>query len=115
MLPEEALPKTTVFLRDDKNQCCLMDYQFMGFMKEAGNTLKSIVEYEVPSKGARSKKKGIKNLRSKLSQFLYIGPRIIHLGRTPDGIYERPSADDEHERSSYMPSKFRNNQPRTFF
>jgi hypothetical protein len=90
MLPEEALPKTTVFLRDDKDQCCLMDYQFMGFMKEAGNTLKSIIEYEVFSKGARSKKKGIKNLRSKLSQFLYIGPRIIHLGRTPDGIYERP-------------------------
>ena len=90
MLPGEELPRTTVFLRDEEDNCCLLDYQLMGFLKEAGNTLKGIVEYEVSSKGARSKKTGIKNLRSKLSQFLYIGPRIIPLHRKPDGVYERP-------------------------
>jgi len=93
MLPDRESnerTKTTVFLRDDDGLCCLMDYQIMGFIKEAGNTLKKIIEYEVQSKNGKSKKTGIINLRSKLTQYLYLGPRIIHLHREPDGVYERP-------------------------
>ena len=90
MLPDRGQQKTTVFLRDDKGLCCLMDYQVMGFVKEAGNTLKKIIECEVPSKNGKSKKTGIVNLRSKLAQFLYLGPRVIRLNRQPDGVYERP-------------------------
>lgn len=84
MLPEVVQPKTTVFLRDEAGFCCLLDYQFLGFLKAAGNTLKAVVEV------GPGKKNGIKNLRNKLTQFLYVGPRIIHLNRLPDGIFERP-------------------------
>lgn len=83
MLPDAAQPKTTVFLRDEAGFCCLLDYQFLGFLKAAGNTLKALIE-------VGHGKKGIKNLRNKLTQFLYVGPRIIHLNRAPDGIFERP-------------------------
>jgi len=83
MLPEVTQPKTTVFLRDESGFCCLLDYQFFGFLKAAGNTLKALVE-------VGHGKKGIKNLRNKLTQFLYVGPRVIHLNRMPDGIFERP-------------------------
>lgn len=90
MLPVIEKQRTTVFLRDEDGFCCLMDYQFIGFLKSAGNTLKSVVEYEIIVKGKKTKKIGIKNLRNKLSQYIYVGPRVIRLGRVPDGIYERP-------------------------
>jgi hypothetical protein len=89
MLPAET-PKTTVFLRDDQGGCCLMDYQFVGFLKSAANVLKDIVEVPVRTEGKPRKKTGIPALRNKLQRFVFVDPRVIRLGRAPDGIYERP-------------------------
>lgn len=90
MLPAEETPKTTVFLRDDQGGCCLMDYQFVGFLKSAANILKDIVEVPVQVNGKRKKQTGIPNLRCKLARFVFVDPRVIPLGRAPDGVYERP-------------------------
>lgn len=90
MLPAEETPKTTVFLRDDQGGCCLMDYQFVGFLKSAANILKDVVEVPVSVGGRTRKKTGIPALRNKLQRFVFVDPRIIRLGRAPDGIYERP-------------------------
>ena len=48
----------------------------MGFLKESGNTLKDQL--------------GIRNLRSKIDQYIYILPRRIHFAKKPDGVLERP-------------------------
>ncbi|NDY56347.1 hypothetical protein G3N56_06265 [Desulfovibrio sulfodismutans] len=90
LLPAEETPKTTVFLRDDQGGCCLMDYQFVGFLKSAANILKDVVEVPVSVGGRTRKKTGIPALRNKLQRFVFVDPRIIRLGRAPDGIYERP-------------------------
>jgi hypothetical protein len=88
MLPPEET-RTTVFLRDAAGHACLMDYQVMGFLKEAGNTLKELFEAATPG-GKPKKKPGITALRSKLQNFVSVYPRIISLGKAPDGYYERP-------------------------
>ena len=66
----EDLEKTgyTGFHKDEKG-LFLYDYQVMGFIKEAGNTLKDQLK--------------IKNLRSKLNMFVYVAPRRIHFAKEP--------------------------------
>lgn len=72
----------TVFAQDEKG-LFFYDYHIKGFLKEAGNTLKETVK--------------VKNLRSKIDNYLFINPRRIYLYR-PDGsivteeddILERP-------------------------
>ncbi len=62
---------------EDENGLFLYDYQVKGFLKEAGNVLKDAV--------------GVKALKSKIENFVFIEPRRIHLGKkVPDGILERP-------------------------
>ena len=66
----------TGFHHDDQG-LFLYDYQIMGFLKEAGNTLKEQL--------------GIKNLRSKIEQFVFVLPRRIHFAQKPcDEPLERP-------------------------
>jgi len=72
----------TVFAHDE-NGMYFYDYHIKGFIKEAGNTLKETVK--------------VKNLRSKIDNYLFIQPRRIYLLR-PDGspiheendVFERP-------------------------
>jgi hypothetical protein len=73
----EDLEKTgyTGFHKDEKG-LFLYDYQVMGFIKEAGNTLKDQLK--------------IKNLRSKLNMFVYVAPRRIHFAKEPSEPLERP-------------------------
>lgn len=72
----------TVFAQDE-NGLFFYDYHVKGFIKEAGNTMKETVK--------------IKNLRSKIDNYLFIQPRRIYLRRPDgshvteeDGILERP-------------------------
>jgi len=60
----------------DENGCFLYNYAIMGFLKESGNTLKEQL--------------GIKGLRSKIDQYVFVEPRRIYLKAKPDGWLERP-------------------------
>lgn len=79
---ENADKSVTVFPQDDEG-LFFYNYHLKGFLKEAGNVLKDQVK--------------IKNLRSKIDNFLFINPRKIYMCR-PDGsaileeddILERP-------------------------
>lgn len=65
----------TGFHQDDKG-VFIYDYHILGFLKEAGNTLK--------------KQAGIKNLRSKIDQFVFVLPRKIYIAKDIDDVLERP-------------------------
>lgn len=81
-LPEESEKGVTVFPRDPEGRLHLWDYQVKGNLKESGNILKEQL--------------GIKNLRDKLDNYVYVAPRRILLLRDgkpltePDGIFSRP-------------------------
>jgi hypothetical protein len=61
----------------DQNGLFLYNYVVLGFLKEAGNVLKEQLK--------------IKNLKSKIDQFVFVEPRRIYLGKDkPDGYIERP-------------------------
>jgi len=67
---------TTRFHVDEKG-LFIYNYMIIGFLKEAGNSLKEAL--------------GIKNLKSKIEQFVFCSPRKIYLGKDkPDGVLERP-------------------------
>jgi len=76
-LPEDCVVGSglTGFYKDTQG-VYLYDYHIKGFLKESGNTLKDIVK--------------IKNLKSKLDNFLFIEPRAIWLADKVTGILERP-------------------------
>jgi hypothetical protein len=59
-----------------KNGIYLYDYHIKGFLKEAGNILKDSLT--------------LKNLKSKLDNYLFVFPREIFLQDAPDGVLERP-------------------------
>lgn len=80
-VPEDDLTQTvTRFHRDDKG-VYLLDYQVKGFFKGAGNVLKD----ELPG----AKGKGLKALRSKIDNYLFVFPRYIRLAEEPDGVLAR--------------------------
>jgi len=61
----------------DENGLFIYEYMIKGFLKNAGNVLKEIVK--------------IKNLKSKIDDYVFIQPRKIYLGMTePQGVIERP-------------------------
>lgn len=63
--------------RKDENGLFIYDYMVKGFLKNAGNVLKDNI--------------GIKALRSKIEDVVFISPRIIYLDKEKaDGILERP-------------------------
>lgn len=65
----------TGFMKDE-NGLFIFDYMIKGFLKAAGTCLKEQI--------------GIKAMKSKLDNFVFVYPRKIHLGKTePDGILER--------------------------
>jgi len=68
----------------DMDGLYLIDYQIKGFLKEAANNLKEHLS------NAKTKKAGIKNLRSKVDNYLFVFPRYIWLASDPDGEYCRP-------------------------
>lgn len=76
-IAEEMEEKGWTGFHSDENGLFVYDYFIKGFFKNAGNVLKASV--------------GVKNLRSKLTDYFFIFPRRIYLGKPiPDGIKERP-------------------------
>lgn len=67
----------TGFHTDKEKGLFIYNYMIKGFLKNAGNNLKE--------------QASIKNLRSKINNFVFIEPRRIYLGQSePDGVLERP-------------------------
>lgn len=66
----------TGFYENAAGHPVLMDYQFKGFLKNAGNIMKDVV--------------GVKNLRSHIEQTVFVFPRELELAEKPDGVLERP-------------------------
>ena len=77
---EEIEEKGWTGFHSDKQGLFVYDYFIKGFIKNAGNVLKDTKEVK------------IKNLRSKISDQLFVFPRQIYLDgkKKPDGTLERP-------------------------
>lgn len=74
---EDLEEKGWTGFHSDENGLFVYDYFIKGFFKHAGNVLKDSLK--------------TKALRSKLSDFFFISPRRIYLGKAePDGMIERP-------------------------
>jgi len=67
----------------DPDGVYLLDYQIKGFLKEAGNILKDTLA------NSKSKKSGVKNLRSKIDNYVFVFPRYVWLKEAPDGEFAR--------------------------
>lgn len=67
---------TTRFHKDEQG-LFIYNYMIVGFLKEAGNTMKEQL--------------GIKAVKSKIEQFAFVNPRKIYLDKAQaDGVLERP-------------------------
>lgn len=75
-LPEALEKGTTVFHRNGKEEPVLFDYQVKGFIKNAGKVLNGKV------------KGGIKNLRMKVNDYIFVSPRKIELHMPEGGTIE---------------------------
>ncbi len=76
-VPEETESRGwTGFYEDDAGHPSLMDYQFKGFLKNAGNVLKAALK--------------VPNLRSHVNDTVFVNPRYIQLAEKPDDVLERP-------------------------
>jgi hypothetical protein len=74
---EEIEEKGWTGFHTDEGGLFLFDYLCKGFLKHAGHVLRDVV--------------GIKQLKSKLTDFVFIEPRKVYLGKQePDGVFERP-------------------------
>jgi hypothetical protein len=74
-VPEGEESGYTGFFTDEEG-IFLYDYHIKGFLKEAGNVLKESLK--------------LKNLKSKIDNFVFVFPRKIRLQEKPDGVLERP-------------------------
>jgi hypothetical protein len=74
-VPEGEEPGYTGFFTDEEG-IFLYDYHIKGFLKEAGNVLKESLK--------------LKNLKSKIDNYVFVFPRKIRLQGKPDGVLERP-------------------------
>lgn len=73
---EEREEKGWTGFHSDEGGLFIYDYMVKGFIRYAGNVLKDQLK--------------IKNLRSKLTDFVFVSPRRISLGKMkPDGVLER--------------------------
>ncbi|HMV01616.1 MAG TPA: hypothetical protein PLJ37_00680 [Chitinophagales bacterium] len=79
---EELEEKGWTGFHVDENGLFIYEYMIKGFLKEAGNTMKEIV--------------GIKNIKSKLNNLVFVAPRKMYFKRNGDYI---KSADGVFERS----------------
>lgn len=76
-VPEDIEKGGWTGFHEDERGIFLYNYAILGFLKEAGNTLRAQI--------------GVANLRSKIDQFVFVEPRRIYLGKDrPDGWLERP-------------------------
>lgn len=76
-VPEEIEHRGwTGFYEDEQGRPILKNYQFKGFLNNAGNVLKDVL--------------GIKNLRQHIKDTVFLNPRQIVLAEKPDDILERP-------------------------
>jgi hypothetical protein len=76
-VPEEVESRGwTGFYENEEGHPILMDYQFKGFLKNAGNVLKGALK--------------IPNLRQHVSDTVFVNPRQIELAEKPDDVLERP-------------------------
>ena len=78
MVPEGGsgeAAKETGFYTDEKG-IYLLDYQVGGFLREAANVCRDVL--------------GVKALRSKVRNYVFVEPRKIYLAPAPDGRIERP-------------------------
>lgn len=74
---EEIEEKGWTGFHKDENGLFVYNYLVKGFLKHAGNVLKEVL--------------GIKQMKSKITDFIYVWPRKIYLGKQePDGVFERP-------------------------
>ncbi len=73
-VPDAEKAGWTGFHQDEKG-CFMYNYALLGFLKEAGNTLKEQL--------------GIRALKSKIDQYIFVEPRRIRLKAAPDGVLER--------------------------
>lgn len=72
---------TTYFFRNARGEPILYDYHLMGFLKEAASALNGRVHG------------GVKNLRSKVENLVFVSPVELPLLLPPDqqpGLFERP-------------------------
>lgn len=83
VIPDRTEATGMTVFPQDSNGLHIMNYHIKGFLKEAGNNLKGLLN--------------IKNLRSKLDNYVFINPRRIYFHRPdgslieePDDILERP-------------------------
>lgn len=83
IIPDRTEATGMTVFPQDKNGIHLMNYHVKGFIKEAGNNLKGQLD--------------IKNLRSKVDNYVFIHPRRLYFHRPdgslilePDDILERP-------------------------
>lgn len=78
---EKLEEKGYTIFHSDENGLFIYDYMVKGFLKNAGNIMKESV--------------GVKALKSKLTDFVFIFPRRIYLGKKKaDGVFERPLRAD---------------------
>lgn len=94
-VPEETEARGwTGFYEDDNGRPILMDYQFKGFLKNSANVIKdtfvSKKSKTVKGETKTTTERGIKNLRSKVEQTVFVNPRQIVLADKPDDVLERP-------------------------
>lgn len=94
-VPEEVESRGwTGFYEDEEGHPILMDYQFKGFLKNAGNILKDTFQ-STKSKKTKGETtttavKGIANLRGHINDTVFLTPRHILLAEKVDGVLERP-------------------------
>jgi hypothetical protein len=73
----EAEEKGWTGFHRDGNGLFVLDYYIKGFLKHSANVQKETL--------------GIKALRSKITDFVFVFPRKVYLGKKePDGVFERP-------------------------
>jgi len=74
----------------DETGLFIYDYMVKGFVRYAGNVLRESIQN--PSTSTKKKPAyGITALKQRLTDFFFVYPRRIHLGKTePDGSIERP-------------------------
>jgi len=82
-VPEYTQDRGFTVFPQDETGLFLWNYQFKGFLKEAGNALKGQLN--------------VKNLRAKIDNYVFVQPRRLYLLREdgsnirePDGVLERP-------------------------
>ncbi len=75
-VPEGEESGYTGFFTNPDGSIFLFNYHIKGFLKEAGNILKEEL--------------GVKNLRNKIDNYVFVFPRRIPLKDEPDGTMERP-------------------------